>query len=59
MASAARPRKIVAVLTDEEWRELRVRAIEDDTTLQGLVTTMLLGALQDRRRGGGSHAAGS
>ncbi len=45
-----KPRKIVVVLTDAEWRALRVAAAEDDTTGQGWLTTVALAALQARRR---------
>lgn len=46
----AKPRKAVVVLTDAEWRALRVAAAEDDTTLQGWLTTTVLAALQARAR---------
>lgn len=46
---SAKVRKVVVVLTDAEWRSLRVAVAEDDTTLQGLLTTIVLGALQARR----------
>jgi hypothetical protein len=45
-----RARKVVVVLTDAEWRALRVAAAEDDTTGQGWLTTVTLAALQARRR---------
>ena len=45
-----RPRKIIAMLTDAEWREMRVAAAEDDTTIQGMTTTLVLAAIQKRRR---------
>lgn len=41
------PRKMLALLTDDEWRALRVAAAERDTTIQGYVTTIILRALQD------------
>jgi hypothetical protein len=44
------PRKVVVVVTDAEWRALRVAAAEDDTTIQGWLTTVLLAALQQRQR---------
>jgi len=43
-------RKVVVVLTDAEWRAMRIAAAEDDTTLQGWLTTTTLAALQARRR---------
>ena len=46
----ARPRKIIAMLTDEQWRALRVAAAEDDTTLQAMTTTIVRQALHLRRR---------
>jgi hypothetical protein len=45
-----RPRKVIVVLTDTEWRAMRVAAAEDDTTMQGWLTTSTLAALQARRR---------
>ena len=49
-----KPRKVLITLTDAEWRALRVAAAEDDTTIQGWMTTTALAALQARhpeRRG--------
>lgn len=45
----ARPRKILVSLTDDEWREFRVAAVEDDTTMQAIATTLVLGWVQRRR----------
>jgi hypothetical protein len=44
-----RARKCVVVLTDVEWRALRVAAAEDGTTMQGWLTNVSLAALQARR----------
>ncbi len=44
-----RPRKVVIVVSDDEWRALRVAAAEDDTTMQGWLTTVVLGAIQQRQ----------
>ncbi len=43
-------RKVLVVLTDTEWRQLRVIAVEDDTTIQGWLTTVTLAALQARTK---------
>ncbi len=45
-----RSRKVIVVLTDDEWRAMRVAAAEDDTTMQGWLTTATLAALQARGR---------
>jgi hypothetical protein len=37
------------VVTDAEWRQIRVAAAEDDTTVQGWLTNVVLGAVQARR----------
>jgi hypothetical protein len=45
-----KPRKVLVVLTDAEWRQLRVIAMDDETTIQGWLTTVTLAALQERGR---------
>ena len=47
-------RKVIVVLTDAEWRALRVAAAEEDTTLQGWLTSTVLAALQGRARAAAS-----
>jgi hypothetical protein len=47
--NAPRPRKVLILVTDDEWRALRVAAAEDDTTMQGWLTTVVLGAIQQRQ----------
>jgi hypothetical protein len=39
----------VIVVNDAEWRSLRVAAAEDDTTMQGWLSTVVLGAIQQRQ----------
>jgi hypothetical protein len=46
-----RARKLLALLTDDEWRQVRVAAAESDTTIQGYVTNLLLRELQSGRPG--------
>jgi hypothetical protein len=45
-------RKTMVLLTDTEWRALRVAAAMHDTSVQGYLTTLALAALQ-----GDDHAA--
>jgi hypothetical protein len=45
-----RPRKVLALLTDDEWRALRVRAAEEDTTIQAFVTQALLRELKAKSK---------
>ncbi len=40
------PRKVVLVLTDDEWRQVRVNAASNDTTIQGYLTDVVLSELQ-------------
>jgi hypothetical protein len=40
--STPRARKLIALLTDDEWRALRVEAARNDTTIQAYVTNVLL-----------------
>jgi hypothetical protein len=40
------PRKVIALLTDAEWRAVRMAAAANDTSIQGYVTTVLLAKLQ-------------
>jgi hypothetical protein len=42
------PRKVLALLTDDEWRALRVRAAAEDTTIQAFVTQVLLRELNSK-----------
>lgn len=44
-----KPRKVIVVLSDVEWRAMRVAAVEEDTTIQGWATNVMLAALQRRR----------
>lgn len=45
-----RPRKTLIVLSDAEWRQLRIAAAAHDTTIQGWLTTAVLAALQKETR---------
>jgi hypothetical protein len=49
-AALPTPRKVLALLTDDEWRALRVRAAEQDTTIQAYVTQTLLRELKSKRK---------
>jgi hypothetical protein len=40
--STPKARKLIALLTDDEWRALRVEAARNDTTIQAYVTNVLL-----------------
>lgn len=42
------PRKVVVVLTDDEWRQVRINAAATDTTIQGYLTDVVLSELQRR-----------
>lgn len=44
-----RPRKCIVVVSDDEWRQMRIAAAQDDTTVQGWLTNVVLAALQQRR----------
>jgi hypothetical protein len=50
MSGTPRPRKCLVVLTDDEWRQLRVTAAANDTTVQGWLTTVVLAALQSGKQ---------
>jgi hypothetical protein len=39
-------RQLYVLLTDDEWRQLRIGAAERDTTIQGYATNVILRALQ-------------
>jgi hypothetical protein len=41
-----RPRKTMVLLTDDEWRAVRVAAAMHDTSVQGYLTQLALAALQ-------------
>lgn len=43
-------RKTMVLLTDSEWRALRIAAAMRDTSVQGYLTTLALGALQGKDR---------
>lgn len=51
MADAPTARKVTVLVTDDEWRAIRIAAAEHDTSIQGYVTTAVVGRLQteDRR----------
>lgn len=42
------PHKVVVVLTDDEWRQVRINAAATDTTIQGYLTDVVLSELQRR-----------
>ena len=41
-----RPRKVVLMLTDAEWRQVRINAASADTSIQGWTTDVVLTELQ-------------
>lgn len=48
-----RQRKILPMLTDDEWRDLRVLVTEQETTIAAWTTSVILGAIQRQRREAG------
>ncbi len=41
-----KPRKVIVLLTDAEWRRVKIAAVEGDTSIQGWLTDLTLSALQ-------------
>lgn len=48
--TAPNRRQLVVMLTDDEWRQLRVRVAEQDTTLTAWTTNVVLSALQSQSK---------
>jgi hypothetical protein len=57
-ADDPKPRKVTVLLTDGEWRQLRVAAAEHDTSIQGYVTTTVMRRLQAEARKAAARNAG-
>jgi hypothetical protein len=45
-AEDPKPRKTIVLVTDAEWRAIRVAAAEHDTSIQGYITLCVLSRLQ-------------
>lgn len=44
------PRKTLLLLTDDEWRAVRIAAVARDTSIQSYLTTIVLAQLQGEDR---------
>lgn len=47
MPDQPKPRKTMILVTDDEWRALRIAAATEDTSIQGYVTAAVLRRLTD------------